>query len=85
MKTQKRYPRQIFIAFTVFFTASILLLWSWNTAMVSIFGVSVLNFKQAVALLVLLGIGSFFIGVGRRQRGSEAHYCSGHHGEGSEK
>jgi small neutral amino acid transporter SnatA (MarC family) len=85
MNTQKRYARKTFISAIVFILVTILFLWSWNTAITSVFGLSVLNFKQAAALLIFIGLTSLFINRGRHQHRDGKLFSSSHHQEDFEK
>ena len=45
---------------------SVFLLWGWNSAMPVIFNLPGIHFKEALGLMILLGIVSFFLHGGSR-------------------
>jgi hypothetical protein len=56
------HGRRIAILTLGFFAASTLLHWGWNSALPAIFGLPAIEQKQAVALLLLLGLISLVLG-----------------------
>ena len=58
----KGRAKQIAFGVGAFFLASIVMIWSWNTLAVDLFGLSAMQFKHAVALVLLLGLARFAVG-----------------------
>ena len=58
MKYFKQHGRHMMTLMLAFTAASVLLLWSWNSVMPMLFELPDIQFKQAVALLVLIAIPS---------------------------
>ena len=62
----KGRAKQIALAIGAFCLASVIVIWSWNTLAVDLFGLSHMQFKHAVAVVLLLGLVRFALGRSRR-------------------
>ena len=78
MNNLKQHGSQIFMATLAFIVATILLLWGWNSAMPYLFELPTIQFKQALGLMVLIGILSFFLRH-RQRHNRRDHTSSSHH------
>jgi len=58
LKHQGSHVIKITLAYLI---ASKLLLWGWNSAMPDLFALPTMQFKQAMGLMILIGIASFFM------------------------
>jgi len=63
-----KHGRRIALYTLGFFGASTLLHWGWNSALPALFGLPAIEHKQAVALLILLGLLSLALGPRGRVR-----------------
>jgi hypothetical protein len=68
MNTFKNQAVQYMKITGLFLGATILLLWGWNSAVPELFSLPEMQFKQALGLMVLIGIFSGF--VGKRRAGN---------------
>ena len=57
----KGLAKQIALAVGAFFLASIIVIWSWNTLAVDLFGLVSIQFKHAVAIVLVLGLLRFAV------------------------
>jgi hypothetical protein len=79
MKSLKQHGSHMIKLFLAFIVATILFLWGWNSAMPDLFGLPIMQFKQALGLMILIGIITFFLrgGIdGRKENTSPYHYDS---------
>jgi asparagine N-glycosylation enzyme membrane subunit Stt3 len=67
MKILKQHGRRTFSFMLVFLISAVLFLWSWNSTMPDLLGLLPIQFKQALGLIMLVGILSFPFHLGRWQ------------------
>ena len=66
MKTRKHHGSHMIKLTLAFLISTILLLWGWNIAIPDLFELPAMQFKQALGLMIVIGIVSFLL---RRSRG----------------
>jgi hypothetical protein len=70
METFKQHGSHIVKVTLFFLAATVLLLWGWNSTIPDLFALPVMQFKQALGVMIVLGVFSILGRPGRRACGA---------------